>query len=809
LREPEGTARPQTPGPRRRYVGARVRPITGEAIVTGRARFVADLTLPEMVHVAIVRSRSAHARIRGIDTQPAHAAPGVVAVITGEDARRYVEQIPHRIDPTVAGGRHADVRCLATGTVIYAGQPVAAVAAATREQARAAAALVTVTYEDLPVVLDAHDALRSDAPRVIDEWPDNVLLRGRTGSGDVSAALAAAPHRISATIRTHRYSTQPIETRAYVATFNRSDETLTLHATTQNPHQLRHMLAGALRLPENRIRVIVPHLGGAFGMKMIGHPEESLVCLLAMVLGRPVKWVEDREDCLIIGGREQRHDVDVGFDGTGRVLAFADRMTANVGAPYATPGWGMAPLTAAVLPCGYDVQAVDVAYMLVATNKGPWTASRRYGKEASTLVMERIMDLIARRLDLDPVEVRRRNLIRSDAFPYRTATGLEIDSGAYDATLQQAVERSGYATWRDRQAAARAEGRLIGIGVACELTPEGGSLPKSLVGGFDTSTVRMDPSGKVIVLTGVTSPGGGNDTGIAQIVADELGIDIAEIRVIQGDTDACPYGFGNYSGRGTIVGGGSAALAARDVREKLARVAAVLLEADPATLVFDRGTIYAATAPQRTVTVNDVAYTVYTRAYDLAAVVEPPLESTRTYKPPSIRHVPDAAGRVNPYPSYSNAAYVAIVDVDPQTLTTALLQLTAVHDCGVAVNPALVEGQLAGAIAMGAGAALGEAVRYAPDGSRLTTSLREYLMPRAGDLPSVEIGHHTTPSPHTLLGTKGGGEAGVGGSTAAIVAAVEDALAPFGVTLLDLPLDPPALWRLIAASTADKGRAHD
>ncbi|MGH2348832.1 MAG: xanthine dehydrogenase family protein molybdopterin-binding subunit [bacterium] len=779
-----------------------MKPIHGEFIVTGRARFVADITLPEMAHVAIVRSGSAHARIRGIDTEAATAAPGVVAVITGEDARRDVEQIPHRIDPTVAGGRHADVRCLATGKVIYAGQPVAAVVADTREQAQAAARLVTVGYEELPVVLDAHDALRPDAPRVIDEWPDNVLLRGRTGSGDVSAALAAAPHRLSATIRTHRYSTQPIETRAYVATFNRFDGTLTLYATTQNPHQLRHMLAGALRLPEHRIRVIVPNLGGAFGMKMIGHPEESLVCLLAMHLGRPVKWVEDREDCLIIGGREQIHEIDVGFDRAGRVLAFADRMIANVGAPYATPGWGMAPLTAAVLPCGYDIQPVDVAYTLVATNKGPWTASRGYGKEASTLVMERAMDLVARRLDLDPVEVRRRNLIPSDAFPYRTATGLEIDSGAYEATLRQAVERSGYTDWRNRQAAARAAGRLIGIGVACELTPEGGSLPRSLVGGFDTSTVRMDPSGTVLVLTGVTSPGGGNETGIAQIVADELGIDLADIRVIQGDTDACPYGFGNYSGRGTIVGGGSAALAARDVREKVARVAGVLLQADPASLVFDRGIIYAAPDPQRTVTFKDVAYTVYTRAYDVAAVIEPPLESTRTYKPPSISHVPDATGRVNPYPSYSNAAYVAIVEVDPQTLTTALLHLTAVHDCGVTVNPGLVEGQLAGAIAMGAGATLGEVVRYAPDGGRLTTSLREYLMPRAGDLPSLDIEHYTTPSPHTLLGTKGGGEAGVGGSTAAIVAAVEDALAPFEVELLQLPLDPPALWRLVATSPA-------
>jgi carbon-monoxide dehydrogenase large subunit len=796
LREAEGAVQAESPGSRRRYVGTRVPPINGEYLVTGRARFVADIALPDMVHAAIVRSPHAHARIRRVDTGAAAAAPGVVQVLSGEDAHRHVEQIPHRIDPIVAGGRHADVRCLATGKVIYTGQPVAAVVAETRAQARAGARLVAVEYDPLPAVLDADEALRPDAPRVIDEWPDNVLLRGRTGSGDVTAVLAAAPHQLSATIRTHRYSTQPIETRAYVATFHRADDTLTLYATTQNPHQLRHMLAGALRLPENRIHVIVPNLGGAFGLKMIGHPEESLICLLAILLGRPVKWVEDRDDCLILGGREQVHRVDVGYDGAGRILALADTMVANVGAPYSTPGWGMAPLTAAVMPCGYDIQQVDIAYTLVATNKGPWTASRGYGKEASTLVMERVMDLVARRMGLDPVEVRRRNLIPAHAFPYRTATGLEIDSGHYEATLQQAVERSGYGPWRTRQAEARPAGRLIGVGVACELTPEGGSLPRSLVAGYDTSTVRVDPSGTVLVLTGVTSPGGGNDTAIAQIVADELGADLADIRVIQGDTDACPYGFGNYSGRGTIVGGASAALAARDVREKLARVAAVVLQTDAQALVFEGGRISTASRPASSLTLKDVAYTAYTRAYDLANVIEPPLEATRTYKPPSISHHPDVRGRVNPYPSYSNAAYVAVVEVDPLTMTVSVLHLTAVHDCGVVINPALVEGQLAGAIAMGVGAALSEHVRYAPDGRRLTTSLREYLMPRAADLPDIDLAHRSTPSPHTLLGTKGGGEAGVGGATAAVVAAVEDALSPFGVELTELPLHPPSLWRL-------------
>jgi carbon-monoxide dehydrogenase large subunit len=765
--------------------------------VTGRARFVADLTLPGTLHLAIVRSPHAHARIRGIDTGPAVQAPGVVRVLTGAEARDQITQIPHRIDPGDYGGRHADIHCLAVGKVIYAGQPVAAVVAESREDARAAAGLIAVEYERLPAVLGGEAALERDAPRVIDGWPDNVLLTGRITGGDPARAFEAGDRTLQVTIRIHRYSTQPIETRAYVAAINRFDDTLTLYATTQNPHQLRHMLAGALRLPENRIRVIVPNLGGAFGLKMIGHPEESLVCLLALLTGRPVKWVEDREDCLIIGGREQIHHVEVAFTDEGRITGLRDRMVANVGAPYATPGWGMATLTAATIPCGYDIQDVDIQYTLAVTNKGPWTASRGYGKEASNLVMERVMDLVAHHLVRDPVEIRRRNLIPPQAFPYKTATGLVIDSGDYHAVLTKALDLIGYEGWRQAQQRLWQEGRLVGIGVACELTPEGGSLPRSLVAGYDTSTVRVDPSGKVIVLTGVTSPGGGNDTGIAQVVADELGVEIADVRVVQGDTDMCPYGFGNYSGRGMIVGGASAALAARDVREKMGKVAGVLLHVPPDDVVFRGGRIVTRTSPERSLTFGGVAHTVYTRAYDVASVIEPPLESTRTYKPPHISHTPDERGRVNPYPTYSNGAYVAAVEVDPDTGQVKILRFVAAHDCGVVVNPPMVEGQLRGAIAMGIGGALGEAVRYGEDGRRMTTSFKEYLMPRAADMPPVEVDHHVTPSPYTLLGTKGGGEAGVGGATAAVMNAVADALSPLGVEILELPLSPPALWRAI------------
>jgi carbon-monoxide dehydrogenase large subunit len=789
------------------YVGASVPLLRGDLLATGHARFVADLDLPGMLHVAILRSAHAHARIASIDVSAAVRAPGVVRVLTGDDVRRHIEQVPHRTDPTVFGGRHADVHCLAVGKVIYAGQPVVAVVASTREHARAALRGVHVNYAALPVVLDGQAALAAGAPRVIDAWPDNVMHRGGYRSGDVDGAFRRAASEsprtiVRATIRIHRCSTQPIETRAYVAIYSRFDDTLTVYATSQNPHQLRHMLATALRRPENRIRIIVPRLGGAFGLKMIGHPEESLVCVLALVTGHPVKWVEDREDTLIFGGREQVHDVDVAFTRDGRLTAFRDHFVANVGAPYPTPGWGMVGLTAVTLPCAYDLQDVDIQYTVAVTNKGPWTASRGYGKEVSNVVMERVMDLVADRLGIDPIEIRIRNFIPAGAFPYRTATALEIDSGDYPAVLRKAAQGLGYEAWRERQRQMRSDGRLIGIGVAFELTPEGGSMPRSLIAGYDTTTVRVDPSGTVLVLTGVTNPGGGNDTGIAQVVADELGVTVTDVRVVQGDTDLCPYGFGNYSGRSMIVGGASARLAARDVREKLAGVAGALLGVEPAALTVRDGRIFLADDPDRALALAEVAYAAYARAYEAASVIEPPLESTRTYRPPHIRHTPDERGRLNTYPTYSNGAYLAVVEVDGDTGRAQVLDFSATHDCGVMVNPSLVEGQLTGAIAMGIGAALGEELRYDADGRRLTTSFKEYLMPRAGDLPSITLGHHVTPSPFTLLGTKGGGEAGVGGAAAAVMNAVADALGPLDVEVVELPLRPPALWRAIRRAEA-------
>ena len=778
-------------------IGERVAKKDGDRFLTGRETYSDDVVVPGMCHAAVVRSTSPHARIRGIDTSAALGAPGVLAVVTGEDARAVAGPIPHWMSPADAGGNHADVFCLALDKVVYEGQPAAAVVAETRADAAAASALVEVDYEPLPFVLDGDEALAPDAPRIYEDWPDNVIERGRFEDGDVEAAFAAAPHLIEDEIRIQRYQSAPMEMRIYVGDWDARAERLTVHGTFQNPHIVRGVLAGAMGLPENAVHVIAPTIGGGFGMKMHGHPEETLVCVLSKLVGRPVKWAETRDESLIIGGREQTHRFRVAFDDEGIVSGLEVDIVGNVGALQALSSWGMVFVTALSFPAGYRIPNARVDFAIVATNKGVWNGARGYGKEATNLCMERIMDLVGRAVGLDAAEVRRRNLIRADEFPYPTISGLNIDSGDYHGALEQTLELLGYERWRHHQAEARSRGLHVGIGLAYELTPEGADIPHTIVGGYDTTTVKIGPDGAVTVLTGVTSPGGGNDTGIAQIVGQELGVDPGEMLVIQGDTDVCPYGFGNYSGRSMLVGGGSAALAARDIGERLCKVGGVMLEADPGDLELADGSVRVRGDTSRVIPISDVANAVYTLAFAEASMVEPPLEATHTYKPGNIDHTPDEKGRINPYPTYSNGAYAAVVEVDVETGVTTILDIASVHDCGTIINPALVEGQSLGGIAMGVGAALMEDQRYDDNGRLLSGRLKAYLMPRAGDLPSIKLGHQVTPSPYTLLGTKGAGEASVGGGLAAVANAVDDALQPLGVTVREFPLSPPRLLGLI------------
>jgi aerobic carbon-monoxide dehydrogenase large subunit len=761
-------------------------------VVTARVTYFCDLTVPNTVHLALVRSRHPHARVLHIDGGPAERMPGVVRVVTAADLAG-IGPIPHNVDPAGVGGQHADVPVLPADTVLYAGQPVAAIVAETVGDALAAAAAVRVEYEPLPFVLDPTEALAEGAPVLVPGWRDNVIASGEFVDGDPDLALASAEHVIEGEVSIQRATTAPIETRGYLASWDARSERLTLWATAQNPHQLRWEIATALGLAEHRIRVIAPRPGGSFGLKMHGYPEEILVCALSRMLGRPVRWVEDRAGCLRVGAREHVASYRAGFDADGHVRALDVSVTGNLGAPAALPGWGQTFVGSATLPNGYRVADCRIRWRAVATNKAPWNGARGYGKEIASLTMEHLMDRVADVTALDPAEVRRRNFVRRDEFPFDTPTGLRLDSGDYHGLLERALDAAGYAAERGAQEQARTDGRLVGIGLGFEVVPESVDLPGSLVSGADTSTVRMDPGGHITVLTGVTSPGGGSDRGIARLVGLEFGVDPAEITVVQGDTDLCPYGFGNLSSRGLVAGGGAAVLAARDIAEKLRTVAGAMLEADAGTIVLGGGMAAVVDEPERAVPLAAVAGAVHTLGYILALGIDPSLESTRTYRPGNIRHLPDEKGRIQPFSTYSNALHVAVVELDPETGELAVPRYVVAHDCGWVVDKALVEGQLHGAVAMGMGLVMGEEQAYTDDGYPVAAGFKTYLMPRATDLPLIELVHQETPSPFTLNGAKGAGEIGVGGAVSALVNAVNDALRPRGVRLDRLPLTPPAV----------------
>jgi carbon-monoxide dehydrogenase large subunit len=643
--------------------------------------------------------------------------------------------------------------------------------------------------------------LAADAPLLDEGWDSNLIIGGEVGADDFDAAAAGAAHRLEGELRGHRGNAAPIETRTHVAAWDARERRLTLYATTQNPHPLRSTLATSLRIPEDHIHVIAPRMGGSFGLKMYGNREDFLICLLAMQAGRPVKWVEDRAASLMPGTRDQILRYRAACDADGRLRALDVTKISNHGAAAPGHGWGMAYVGALTTGAGYALEHCHVTYQVVATNKAPWGGTKPFGKDGATLVMERIMDRVAATTGLDPAEVRRRNFLAPDAFPHVHTSGMELDSGDYAGVLDLALGRVGYDELRAEQRRLRAEGRHLGIGIGFELVPESADIPGALVAGFDTSTVRMNPSGQVTVLTGVTSPGSGNDTAISQMVAQELGVAMADVSILQGDTERCPYGFGNISSRSIITGGSAAILAAGDVAAKLRTVAGAMLhaEADEEIVLAD-GMAAVAGDAERHVPIPAVAHAVFSLGYILALGIEPNLEATRTVRPDTIRPIPDEQGRMQPYTTYPFAVHISVAEVDVETGLVALLRHVVAHDCGTMINPLMVDGQVTGGSVMGISAALGEEFVYDEHGIPVSDGFKTYLMARASDLPAIELEHQVTPSPNTLLGAKGVGEAGFAGAQAAVLNAVNDAIAPLGVALERTPVSPPNVLAAILAA---------
>jgi carbon-monoxide dehydrogenase large subunit len=786
------------------YIGTRMPALHNRILAAGKATFVGDVNLPGVSHMAVVRSTYAHARIKEIDTSAAERLPGVIATVVGEEIRKNTNPIPTH-SPAL-GEKRILLYALAVDKVRYVGEPIAAVVAEDRYTANQAARLIEVTYEELPPVVEPEKALAPGSALVVEDWGDNILSSRTQTHGNPEARLKAASGVVKGAISAQRYTGCSIEPRGYVASYDRYRSKLTLWASTQSPHSLRLFLSETLGLQERQIQVIEPHVGGAFGLKLPTFPEEPLICYLAMKLDRPVRWIEERTENLAAGGhaREMKLQFEAGYEADGRVTALKVRLIADVGAPSALCGWGMANVAAFLIPAVYKINDVSVERISVVTNKCPWNAYRAYGKEAACFMLERMMDLVAERTGLDRSEVRFRNFIQADEFPYKQVSGASLDSGNYQRVLTHALEQAGWGDFPRLQAEAKARGELIGIGMAYELTPEGGCIPKSsLLSAYDGTRVQITPTGQVTLLTGITSPGCGNETSVAQIVADELGVAPSDITVIQGDTDACPWGLGNSSSRSVIFGGSAAKLAAADLRNKMCRVASRMLEVSVADLEVGGGKIFVKGAPSRSVAVADVSGAIHRDAFNITVCDEEPgLDVTRYFRHGNFEAMnkqPDPDGRLNFYSTWPNGATVAVVAVDPETGIVKVRRLLSVHDAGVLVNPLLVDANLHGAFAQSLGGALYEHLVYDDAGQLQTATLMDYTIPTAADLPNFEISHESTPSPFNPLGAKGAGESGISGPMAAVASAIDDALRQAGLNVhtMEMPLNPQRVWRYV------------
>jgi len=776
-----------------RYVSTSVKRTEDPPLLMGRAHFIGDLRVPGLLAVKFLRSPHAHARIVAIDVRTALALPGVEAIVTGADLAATTR--PIRAAMSGSGYQESAWPALAHGKVRFAGEAVAAVVATDQYRAEDALDALSVTYDPLPAVADAEASMRPDAPRLHDELLDNILFHTHFENGGVQQALESAEIRLSETFRHARCSSSPMETRGVMASVDPVDGLLTVWASSQTPHLLRSGLAEVLGIPDSRLRVLCPSVGGGFGPKMHMYPEDVVVVELARRLRRPVRWLEDRRENLLASAQARDHvnHVDVAARKDGTIVALKSTLICDSGAYSVYPVTAsLEPLTAAgILPGPYKIPALAYDAYAVATNKCPAGAYRGVGMALGTFVRERVVDMIARRAGLDPAEVRRRNFIDATELPFATASGLVIDSGDPKDSHERALAAGEYARLR-AEPRRTASGKYRGVGVSAytEFTGMGSGTFRRRgmmqVSGHDAATVRVELTGEVRGFVSAASQGQGHATTLAQVLADELGVDLAAVTIVEGDTERCPYGSGSFASRSMVVSGGALILAARRVREKIAKIAGHMLEAAPEDLTIEGGTIAVRGAPGRTLTVADVARLAYRPAGGtLPPGVDPALEATQYYDPPPA--------------TFSNGTHLAVVEVDPETGQVDIVRHVIVEDCGRMVNPMIVEGQTHGAVAQGIGNALYEHFAYDENGQPLTTTFMDYLIPGVMEVPPMDVIHVETPPAVSVSGFKGMAEGGTIGSTAAVANAVADALAPLGVEVRDLPLTPDRVYRLLQA----------
>src|SRR5215203_2630151 len=793
------------------YVGKRVKRTEDPRLIKGLAHYVDDIVLPGTQHVAFVRSYLAHANIISIDAAAASTMPGVVAIYTGKDVAG--------VGPVPCAGalpdlKVPDYRVLAQNKVLFVGHPVVAVVATDRYAARDAVDLVMVDYEELPVVTDVEKAA-AGGPVIHEAFGNNIAYKLTSGEGDIQAAFASADRTIKQRILHRRLAPIAMEPRGVLARYFPGEQELTLWSSTQIPHLMRTQVAIMIGIPENKLRVITPEVGGGFGSKLNVYSEEALLGWISMQLNKPVKWIETRRENIqaTIHGRGQVGSIEVAFKNDGTLTGLRYSVFADLGAYHQLLTPAIPTLTGLMLSGSYKIPAIQMNVTGCFTNKMATDAYRGAGRPEATYVVERALDLVALDLKMDPADLLRQNFPAADEFPFHAATGLDYDSGDYEAALQKAQEIAGYADLREKQRKAREEGRLIGIGLStyveiCALGPSQ-AMP---AGGWESATVRIEPTGKVTVLTGTSPHGQGQETSFAQIAADELGVSLKDVTVIHGDTGIVQYGIGTFGSRATAVGGTAVFVAIQKLKEKAHKIATHMLQADASRVSFEGGKYSFEKAAAAAATTGTSDPVVPVGEAPAGALPEPQTEGKSSL---TIQEIALAAHLAKQLPpdtepglsatyffepknfTFPFGTHIAVVEIDRETGDIEFLRYVAVDDCGRVINPMLVDGQVHGGIVQSIGQAMYEEVVYDEQGQLVTGTLMDYAVPRASHIPNFELDRTETPSPVNPLGVKGVGEAGTIGATPAIVGAIVDALAPFGVRHLDMPIKPENVWRII------------
>jgi aerobic carbon-monoxide dehydrogenase large subunit len=777
-----------------RVFGSGIKRREDPRLLTGTARYTADITLPGQLYAAILRSPHGHARIRKIDTAPATAAPGVVAAFTAADTEGMLGTIPCAWLVPNSDLKTTPYPPLAKGVVRYVGDAVAVVVAESPQQAADAVELIDVDYDPLPVTVDPEQAVKPGAPQLHQEAPNNIAFHWTVAGGDVDAAFSKADVIVRDRIIQQRLIPNAMEPRGALAHYLPATGELTLWNTTQNPHIVRFIVSLVCGIPEDRLRVIAPEVGGGFGSKIAQIQGDFITVFCSMKLGRPVKWIESRSENYqsTTHGRDHVQDVEMAATKDGRILGLRCTVWAGMGAYLSTAAPGIPTILHGLMLSGpYQLGAVKEDVYGVYTNTTPVEAYRGAGRPEATFMLERVVDLLADELKMDPAELRKKNLIPPFDNGHDVVTGLKYDSGNYRAALDKALAHVDYAGLRTQQAELRKKGRYIGVGVGmyveiCGIGPSQVAGAVGFQGGlWESAIVRFHPSGKAHVFIGSSPHGQGEETTFAQIVADELGVSVNDVKVVHGDTETTPMGWGTYGSRTTAISGAALAVATRKIKEKARLLTSHLLEAAVEDIEYADGKFFVRGFPEKHKTIQDIALMANV-AWNMPQGMEPGLEASTFYDPPNF--------------VYPFGAHIAVVEVDPETGHVNLTRYVAVDDCGHQINPMIVEGQVHGGVVQGIGQALWEHAVYSDNGQLLTGSLTDYAIPRADMLPDIEVLSTVTPSPHQPLGVKGIGEAGTIVSTCTVYNAVIDALEPFGVKSIQMPLIPERVFNAMATA---------